>query len=225
MTIDSIYASIFTELKELIANEYESYVDPYHPNVANNYKEALHQVVQGSIKKGDTHGLQELIGNHRISKYLEIGSYVGLSFRVINELFNIGESYSIDPNIPHRVFRYPRNIFVKLNQKFDYKTTLLNAFWFSGGQPTINANYFNNFGIKFDLIFIDAFHEYERVKSDFTEALKILSVGGIILLHDIYSWRGVNKFVKELEKNNNYVVKKIPKTNQIIDGFATIGLA
>lgn len=219
-----MYDEIFTELKEFIPGEYESYADKYHLNISNNDKDAINQIFEGSIKKVDVYHLVDLIDSHNISTYLEIGSYVGVSFRVINDLLNPAICYSIDPNIPHRVFKSPRNIFTKLNKKFEHKTNILNAFWLNGGEPVVNANYFNDLNLKFDLIFIDAFHEYERVESDFMEAIKVLSTNGIVLLHDVYSWPGVDKFVKNLEQNNNYHVKRSPKTNDTIDGFATVRL-
>lgn len=40
--------------------------------------------------------------------------------------------------------------------------------------------------IRFDMIFIDACHDYEQVKTDFNNSLKYLKVGGTILLHDTY---------------------------------------
>jgi hypothetical protein len=39
---------------------------------------------------------------------------------------------------------------------------------------------------KYDLIFIDAFHEKYQVYADFCNSLKHLNPGGIIVLHDIY---------------------------------------
>lgn len=39
-------------------------------------------------------------------------------------------------------------------------------------------------GNKFDLVFIDGLHTAEQVKKDFENALKVLSPGGFIVLHD-----------------------------------------
>lgn len=37
---------------------------------------------------------------------------------------------------------------------------------------------------QFDVIFIDACHDYEQVKKDFDSALEVLNPGGVIVLHD-----------------------------------------
>ena len=50
-----------------------------------------------------------------------------------------------------------------------------------------------------DLVFVDACHDYEFVKSDSRAALKLLRPGGVILWHDyIPGWPGVVRAVDEL---------------------------
>jgi predicted O-methyltransferase YrrM len=53
-------------------------------------------------------------------------------------------------------------------------------------------------GIKADLIYIDASHEYERVKRDFASYLPLLSDGGI-LFGDDAGWLGVAQFIAEIK--------------------------
>lgn len=45
-------------------------------------------------------------------------------------------------------------------------------------------DFFNKNNQKFDIIFIDANHNFEQVKKDFNNSLKILNKYGIIILHD-----------------------------------------
>lgn len=48
--------------------------------------------------------------------------------------------------------------------------------------------YFDHFideNVKFDLIFIDAYHEKNQVKTDFYNSWKHLNPGGMILMHDV----------------------------------------
>jgi hypothetical protein len=42
-------------------------------------------------------------------------------------------------------------------------------------------------GMKFDLIFIDANHDYKNVNKDFYNSLKVLKEEGIIILHDTFA--------------------------------------
>ena len=76
--------------------------------------------------------------------------------------------------------------------------------------------------IKIDLLFIDGNHSYEGVKKDFELYSKILNDNGIIIIHDTdlnyenslivsedakkehHRFNGPSKFVKELEKNNEF---------------------
>jgi predicted O-methyltransferase YrrM len=53
-------------------------------------------------------------------------------------------------------------------------------------------------GIKADLIYVDASHEYERVKRDFESYLPLLSDCGAIFGDDT-SWPGVARFVHEIK--------------------------
>lgn len=218
MHTDILYKNIFEELSIIIRNEYKFL----------NFTEAMNQIWEGSIKQNEALCLdwlindKEFFGPTRINNYLEIGSYVGVSFRIINEIFNPKLSYSIDPNIPHRIFKQPRDIFNKINVKFKQKTICIDGFWVAGGTPVIQKNFFHELNIKFDIILIDASHEYHHVKQDFYEALKILNFNGTILLHDIYSWQDVNRFVKELMTDENFNTVLQPRTTKTTDGLAAI---
>ena len=128
---------------------------------------------------------------------------------------DIGSTYVIDAcngiggpndleneNSFYRTHFYPRFI----------KETSENAFY----------NFFIRQDIMIDLLFIDGDHSYEGVKKDFELYSTILSDNGIIIIHDTdseyektliisedskkdhYRFDGPSKFIKELEKNNDY---------------------
>jgi hypothetical protein len=128
---------------------------------------------------------------------------------------DIGSTYVIDAcngvggpndleneNSFYRTHFYPRFI----------KETSENAFY----------DFFVRQDIKIDLLFIDGDHSYEGVKKDFELYSTILSDYGIIIIHDTdseyektlivsedskkdhYRFDGPSKFIKELEKNNDY---------------------
>jgi predicted O-methyltransferase YrrM len=221
MNTNEIYDKVFDEVVLAIKDEYVTNSGGAE-YIANNHHEASTQAHDGSIKKIDIQHLPQLI-NKKIKHYLEIGSYIGVSFRILNEIFNPDVAYSIDPNIPHRVFPKPRNVFRKMNSRFLNKTTLLDAYWAQGGDPIIDSSHFIELGIQFDLIFIDAMHTYESVKSDFSEAIKILSPDGLILLHDVYTWPEVGRFAEEITSDDRYTINYSPKDNSH-DGFCTIGI-
>ena len=55
----------------------------------------------------------------------------------------------------------------------------------SGGNvKTTSDNFFKNNKDTFDIIFIDGLHQYDQVKKDINNSLKVLNKNGVILLHD-----------------------------------------
>jgi hypothetical protein len=57
------------------------------------------------------------------------------------------------------------------------------------GKPTYlmtTDEFFNQNTKKYDIIFIDADHEYKQVIKDFNNSIDILKDGGVIFLHDLY---------------------------------------
>jgi len=68
----------------------------------------------------------------------------------------------------------------------------------------------NEHPAKIALLFIDADHSYEGVKTDFDNFSPFVAPGGVIIFHDAYGengetentpWPGVTRFCKELEAN------------------------
>lgn len=57
---------------------------------------------------------------------------------------------------------------------------------------------FSPFAKSMDLIFIDANHDYEYVRSDTQNALRMRSDRGIVVWHDYQAWEGVRTCVDEL---------------------------
>lgn len=66
------------------------------------------------------------------------------------------------------------------------------------------SDFFKEKGIKADMIFIDAGHEYSEVRTDIDCWKDVLSEDGIFCGHDFNAWAGVNQAV--LEKTNQFYV-------------------
>ena len=131
-----------------------------------------------------------LLKDMKISSYIEIGCRWGGTFVLTNEYlkrFNtMKKSVAvdiIDSPVLHYCIENDETQFIKLNSR----------------SPEIKKYMARN---KFDLIFIDADHTYEGVKSDY-EVCK--NSGRIFVFHDIINdaCPGVIKFWNELKSNEN----------------------
>lgn len=49
------------------------------------------------------------------------------------------------------------------------------------------------------LVFVDGSHAYDYAKSDTETAMKLIRAGGIIVWHDYGVWKGVTRYLEELE--------------------------
>lgn len=59
-----------------------------------------------------------------------------------------------------------------------------------------------------DFVFIDGAHDYESVRKDTENALRIIRPGGIIVWHDYGVWKGVTRCLDELRKQFPVVLLK-----------------
>lgn len=92
---------------------------------------------------------------------------------------------------------------------------------------TAYYDFFVRQDIKIDVLFIDGDHSYDGVKKDFDLYSQIMNENGLIILHDTderfeetllvsedakkdyYRFNGPSKFVKELEKNQDFNLIKL----------------
>lgn len=79
---------------------------------------------------------------------------------------------------------------------------------------------FTRFIERVDMVFIDACHEYEYVKCDTENALKLIAdTGGVILWHDFPNAPGVNRYLEEISarfeiqhvKDTRLALARIPR--------------
>jgi len=89
-------------------------------------------------------------------------------------------------------------------------------------------DFFNQNQEKFDVVFIDAEHDYEQVKKDFENSLKILNEFGVIILHDtdpIDLRLLTGMFCSDSFRIVNYVYKNHPELNIITLPIHETGLS
>lgn len=65
------------------------------------------------------------------------------------------------------------------------------------------ASILTSLGIKFDLIYIDAAHEYESVKRDISLYLDLLSDDGLLIGDDYIVWEGVTRAANDIANARN----------------------
>lgn len=152
------------------------------------------------------------------SNILEIGSYRGKSSNAIGHaIYNttktlycldIWKNYETQPTGP---LQTDRNNYQIHNSDFDIlKDFLHNTDWFNNNVRVLkgSTSEYSNFLPEnfFDLIFIDAAHDYENVCNDIDVALKSLSPKGILCGHDYHpDAQGVVNAVKEKIENHDKI--------------------
>ena len=136
--------------------------------------------------------------------YLELGVYDGVNFKHVTKNIGVCEAVDIACN---------ENILKNIPQdKFFNMTT---NEYFSKNQKT------------FDLIFIDACHNFQNVKEDFENSIKVLNKGGVILLHDTdpisidYLQEG---YCSDAYKINAYLEGEVGKYNFVTLPFSNCGM-
>lgn len=154
-----------------------------------------------------------------ISHVVEIGSYKGRSssFMAV-ELINLNKNVKFDCVDTWQGSEEHKDIQAikenRLFEEFQNNMKSVEGFYNAIIMPSTEAakNYPDN---SLDLVFIDAAHDYENVKSDILAWLPKVRTGGIISGHDYHqNWPGVIKAVNEIitepiKFNNSYCWYKI----------------
>ena len=126
----------------------------------------------------------------KIRNYLEIGFSHGICNTIFNKFFKFELNVSIDTFGPHINGKV-----LLANMRFKNLVLLCG----NSHEPKI-INKVKKFK-KYDLIFIDASHEYLDVKQDFQNFSIMLNKGGIIIFHDInLKNSGSKKYWNEIKK-------------------------
>lgn len=120
--------------------------------------------------------INHLIKENDYKTYLEIGYYKGWSF----DRVECEEKTAIDPN-PSRSIPQEQAPYGQVMGHHDfaiiYKMTSDDYFAYIEDHPSYSD-------VKWDIIFIDGLHESQQVDRDIENALKHLSPGGTIVMHD-----------------------------------------
>ena len=136
----------------------------------------------------------------KIRNFLEIGFNSGKVNTVLNKFFNFEQivavdNFTADISSTDLMANLRRKNLTLICGNSDKKETLRIIKKF---QP-------------FDLIFVDANHEYVGTKKDLSNYCTMLSDHGILAAHDIHSleYPGVNKAWNEFKLQNNFMFKEI----------------
>lgn len=138
------------------------------------------------MNSSHTYIIAEIIKACRYQKYLELGIQSGVTYNYIKTYVEL--AVAVDINDTGSIS--PENFYHMTTDEFFRQNTST-----------------------FDVIFIDACHEYEQVKKDFDHAVKCLNHGGTIFLHDtdpdcreylLPAWCGdsykMNRYLQDLDQ-------------------------
>jgi hypothetical protein len=139
----------------------------------------------------------------RYSAIVNVGCWTGASVKTLAENTD-GLVYAIDPWLDPATV-YDKEVADKMTPDWIYSTFLKNMEGLPNVIPmrTTSLEAAKALGRNvFDMVFIDALHEYEPVRADILAWLPLISKGGILCGHDYapgYPWGvGVIKAVDEL---------------------------
>ena len=135
----------------------------------------------------------------KIRNFLEVGYSSGKLNTILNKFFNFDhivgiDDFTADMSSTDLLANLRRKNLTLICGKSDKKENLKII---KRSQP-------------YDLIFVDASHEYKDVKKDLNNYSRMLSDSGILVVHDIHGleYTGVNKAWNEFRRKNNFTYKE-----------------
>ena len=135
----------------------------------------------------------------KIRNFLEVGFSSGKLNTILNKFFNFDhivgiDDFTADMSSTDLLANLRRKNLTLICGKSDKKENLKII---KRSQP-------------YDLIFVDASHEYKDVKKDLNNYSRMLSDSGILVVHDIHGleYTGVNKAWNEFRRKNNFTYKE-----------------
>ena len=135
----------------------------------------------------------------KIRNFLEVGFSSGKLNTILNKFFNFDhivaiDDFSADMSSTDLLANIGRKNLTLICGKTDKKENLKII---KQSQP-------------YDLIFVDASHEYKDVKKDLNNYSRMLSDSGILVVHDIHGleYTGVNNAWNEFRRKNNFTYKE-----------------
>ena len=135
----------------------------------------------------------------KLRNFLEVGFSSGKLNTILNKFFNFDhivaiDDFSADMSSSSLLANIVRKNLTLICGKTDKKENLKII---KQSQP-------------YDLIFVDASHEYKDVKKDLNNYSRMLSDSGILVVHDIHGleYTGVNKAWNEFRRKNNFTYKE-----------------
>ena len=154
--------------------------------------------------------------NKKIRNFLEVGFSAGKINTVLNKFFNFEQIVAVD------------------NFSADISATNLMANLRRKNLTLVCGNSHRKEIVKivkkfqpYDLIFVDASHEYNDTKKDLDNYSAMLSDQGVLVAHDIHSleYPGVNKAWNEFKAKNNFTYKEIVYKKYYYSAFCCASIA
>lgn len=151
----------------------------------------------------------------KIKHFLEVGSAAGGSTHLFNYAFNLESIVIIDDN------KHPKHI----HRAGMIRKIKCPVAEFIGNSLSKNAvDFIGSLKKKFDIILLDASHNYADVELDIRNYGQFLSNDGFILVHDIEIFKHVGILVRKIGKEKDYKLVKeyISKTHPTPCGIGAL---
>jgi predicted O-methyltransferase YrrM len=178
------------ELKEFLSNIWQlDSVNKSWDKISEIYDKLELPELTGGVNPGDQRAIYYLINSLDVKDVLEIGTHVGCSTVSIALSLNGREGAKLttvdvrDVNAGNYYNKDEQNRNLKTPKQMieEIGCSSFVDFVVSDSVEFLNKN--NN---KYDFIFLDGDHSYDKVYKELPLAVNILNEGGIILLHDYF---------------------------------------
>lgn len=192
-------------------------------SIIERYGISFEQFFAGSIKGDDAAALYDLVLKNKPNVVYHVGTFVGYSAMIMAHALHSngrGILIAVDPEIPHRSLTNPVNVAREAANKLGLnKYVRFVRGWhacalgdeyseiFKRSINTVGIEVISKLDQLVDLAFIDADHSTSATIVDFMILKDSISLGGVVVFHDVFSWPTVAQAIAIILDDTHFYLR------------------